>query len=219
MKRTGLSIKHCACGIFFFFLMDPLLYGHIADEISVKTTIDFNEDDVRFSFDISSGVLFSTAFLKILDPDKNKNFEPEHVSVFSDFFLEKVEILSGGEARELDFAGFSASEWDFFAAGISTIILEYTLPRNGDEAETVDLQYKFSFYIETAVYSLNIKNNIPGKLAILREKRNEYLQNIVELRYTGDPELIAALAPENKVPLSAEPAVAVAPRSLPAAPA
>ncbi|MDR2363433.1 MAG: sulfite exporter TauE/SafE family protein, partial [Spirochaetaceae bacterium] len=84
-----------------------------------------------------------------------------------------------------------------------------------------DLRYKFSFYINTAVYSLNIKNNIPGKLAILREKRNEYLQDIVELQYTGDPELIAALEPENPVPLSSEPAIAAAPppRSLPAAPA
>jgi ABC-type nickel/cobalt efflux system permease component RcnA len=85
----------------------------------------------------------------------------------------------------------------------------------------VDLRYKFSFYSNVAVYSLSIKNNIPGKLAILGEKRNEYLQNIVELEYTGDPELIAALRPENKVPVSPLPAIAAipAPRFLPAAPA
>ncbi|MDR2028775.1 MAG: sulfite exporter TauE/SafE family protein [Treponema sp.] len=221
MKRTGLSIKPCTLGVFFFLLADSLLYGHIADEIAVKTTIDFNEDDIRFSFDISSGVLFSTVFLRILDPDKNKSFEAEHVAVFSDFFLEKVEILSGGGVKQLDFAGFSASEWDYFAAGISTVILEYSLPRNGDEAETVDLRYKFSFYSNVAVYSLNIKNNIPGKLAILREKRNEYLQNIVDLQYTGDPELIAALVPKKPAPLPPGPAIAAASpsRSPPAAPA
>jgi hypothetical protein len=35
-----------------------------------------------------------------LDPDKNKSFEVEHISVFSDFFLEKVEILSGGGVKQ-----------------------------------------------------------------------------------------------------------------------
>jgi hypothetical protein len=176
MKHAGLMSRLFPLGM--LFLAAPLLYGHIADEIAVKTSIELNEEDIRFSFDISSGVLFSTAFLKILDPDKSKTFEEDHVRSFSDFFLRVVEIESGSKAKQLRLKNFSASDWDFFAAGISTILLEYSLPHEGDEAGTADLRYEFSFYPEAAVYSLNLKNNIPGRLAILKEKRNEYLQDV-----------------------------------------
>jgi ABC-type nickel/cobalt efflux system permease component RcnA len=195
MKQTGFVIRSFSFGIVLLLLAGPSLYGHIADEISVKTIIDFNEDNIGFSFDISSGVLFSTAFLKILDPDRSKTFEAEHIRDFSDFFLNRVEVLSDGRAERLTLKNFSASEWDFFAAGVSTILLEYAVPRQKDRPGTADLRYEISFYPDTTAYSLNIKNNIPGSLAVLKEKRNEYLQDIVELQYTGDPELIAALPP------------------------
>jgi ABC-type nickel/cobalt efflux system permease component RcnA len=174
------------------------LYGHIADEIAVKTTVELRGEDIGFSFDISSGVLFSTAFLKTLDPDKSKTFEEAHIRDFSDFFLKSVKIQSQGEAKVLTLNNFTASEWDFFAAGISTIILDYSLPRNpGLDAVSVrDLRYEFSFYPNTAVYSLNVKNLVPGELAVLKEHRNEYLQDILELRYTGEPQAVAAAEAE-----------------------
>jgi ABC-type nickel/cobalt efflux system permease component RcnA len=169
------------------------LYGHIADEIAVKTTVELREKDIGFSFDISSGVLFSTAFLKTLDPDKNKTFEEAHIRAFSDFFLRSVDVRSQGETQALILNNFTASDWDFFAAGISTIILEYSLPRDpGEDAVSVrDLRYEFSFYPNTAVYSLNVKNQVPGELAVLEERRNEFLQDILELRYTGESRAVA----------------------------
>jgi ABC-type nickel/cobalt efflux system permease component RcnA len=188
-------------GALLFFVAESSLFGHIADEISVKTTVDFNEEDIRFSFDISSGVLFSTAFLKILDPDRNKTFEADHIRAFSGFFLNTLEILSGGGKKVPDLKSFTASEWDFFAAGISTILLEYTLDQDGEEGENADLKYEISFYPETAVYSLHIKNNAPDKVAILKEKRNEYLQDVLELQYTRDPERIAAVRPLAPAPV------------------
>ncbi|MDR2103368.1 MAG: sulfite exporter TauE/SafE family protein [Treponema sp.] len=191
--------KSLVWGVLIFFAAEAPLFGHIADEISVKTTVDFNEEDIRFSFDISSGVLFSTAFLKILDPDRNKIFEADHIRAFSDFFLDTLEIQSGGGKKVPVLKNFTASEWDFFAAGISTIILEYAL--EGEEGETSGLKYEISFYPETAVYSLHIKNNVPGKVAILKEKRNEYLQDVLELQYTRDPEQIAAFKPPVPAPV------------------
>jgi ABC-type nickel/cobalt efflux system permease component RcnA len=204
MKHAGYRIRLFFLGMLFLPAC-PLVHGHIADEIAVKTNIDINEDDIRFTFDISSGVLFSTAFLKILDPDKSKTFEEDHVRSFSEFFLEAVEILSPDVKKTLTMKNFTASDWDFFAAGISTIILEYSLPLEAAETETENLRYEFSFYPDSAVYSLNLKNNIPGKFAILREKRNEYLQDVLELQYTRDPERIAALTRQRETMAPPEP--------------
>ncbi|MDR1970407.1 MAG: sulfite exporter TauE/SafE family protein [Treponema sp.] len=191
----------CLAGVLLLGAGFPL-QGHIADEIAVKTGIFFNREDVSFSFDIYSGILFSTAFLKILDPDKNKTFEEAHIRDFSDFFLESLELEIGGAPLRPEFKSFSASEWDFFAAGISTVTLEYRLPllaeapeqssEESGEAQVSALRYDFSFYPNSAVYSLNIKNNVPDALAILGESRNEFLQDEVELRYTREPRLVAA---------------------------
>jgi ABC-type nickel/cobalt efflux system permease component RcnA len=201
-------VKPLIRGILFFLAAESPLFGHIADEISVKTTVELNEGDIRFSFDISSGVLFSTAFLKILDPDRNKTFEENHVQDFSEFFLKALEIKSGGGEKRPVFKNFTASDWDFFAAGISTIILEYTL--EGEEGDAADLRYEISFYPDTAVYSLHIKNNAPDKIAVLREKRNEYLQDVLELQYTRDPERVAAAKKPRETPAPSIPAVSTA---------
>jgi ABC-type nickel/cobalt efflux system permease component RcnA len=180
------------CPLPLILLCTGPLHGHIADEIAVKTTVELRGEDIGFSFDISSGVLFSTAFLKILDPDKSKTFEEAHIRDFSDFFLKSVTIQFQGETKTPVLKDFTASDWDFFAAGISTIILDYTLPSGEDPASVQDLRYEFSFYPNAAVYSLNVKNQVPGELAVLEERRNEYLQDILELRYTGDPQEVAA---------------------------
>ena len=167
------------------------LSAHIADEIAVKTTVELRGEDIGFSFDISSGVLFGTAFLKTLDPDKSKTFEEAHIRDFSEFFLKSVKIQVQGEPRIPTLNNFTASPWDFFAAGISTIILDYTLPSGKDAASVQDLRYEFSFYPNAAVYSLNVENRVPARLAVLEERRNEYLQDVLELRYTGDPQEVA----------------------------
>jgi ABC-type nickel/cobalt efflux system permease component RcnA len=187
LPKTGLLL---AAGALFLFSGLPL-YGHIADEIGVKTVIVLDREEISLSFDIYSGVLFSTSFLKILDPDKNKIFEEAHIRDFSDFFLESLKLKVNGEIKKPDFAAFSASEWDYFAAGVSTIVLEYRLSGALPD-ETAELGYDFSFYPNTAAYSLHIKNKAPEDLAILKESRNEWLQDRVELSYTQDPRLVAA---------------------------
>jgi ABC-type nickel/cobalt efflux system permease component RcnA len=190
VPRQGQKVLPGFLGGLFLLCAGPL-HGHIADEIAVKTTVELRGEDIGFSFDISSGVLFSTAFLKTLDPDKNKTFEDPHIRDFSDFFLKSVKIQFQGETKVPTLSNFTASEWDFFAAGISTIILDYTLPSGEDAASLRDLRYEFSFYPNAAVYSLNVKNRAPGELAVIEERRNEYLQDILELRYTGDPREVA----------------------------
>ncbi|AEF85918.1 high-affinity nickel-transporter [Treponema primitia ZAS-2] len=205
------------------FISFPLpLFAHIADEIAVKTTVEVNKDTVNFKFDISSGVLFSTAFLKTLDPDKNKIFEEKDILAFSEFFLKTLKVDFDGKTEKLSFENFTASEWDYFAAGVSTIILEYALVTKKGRAETTEaemdqggylrcnLRYEFSFYPEIAVYSLSLVNNAPEEIAFLSEKRHEFLQDVLELQYALDPALAAAMAAERTraaalLPISAAP--------------
>jgi ABC-type nickel/cobalt efflux system permease component RcnA len=170
------------------------LYAHIADEIALKTTVELREEAIGFRFDIASGVLFSTVFLKTLDPDRNKTFEEDHIRNFSDFFLQSLSIQCQGETKTPVLSHFSASAWDFFAAGVSTLVLEYTLPREKAPDSVQDLRYELSFYPQVAVYSLSVINRVPGELAVLEERRNEYLQDILELRYTADPIVVAETA-------------------------
>ncbi|MBQ9238716.1 MAG: sulfite exporter TauE/SafE family protein [Treponema sp.] len=170
------------------------LFAHIADEIAVKTTITVNQDTVVFSLDISSGILFSTAFLKMLDPDHDKIFAPNDQRAFSDFVQNTFCILVNGDAVAATPIGFSASAWDFFAAGISTIILDYEVPLAVPETGETSVNYLISLYPEVAIYTLFIKNDASETVLITDETRNEFLQDEVTLRITGDPVLIAAAA-------------------------
>jgi ABC-type nickel/cobalt efflux system permease component RcnA len=205
MSGFGFPVKSFFTSILGFLFLAGPVYAHIADEIAVKTTVEFNEEDIIFRFDISSGVLFSTAFLKILDPDKSKTFEADHIRAFSDFFQQSVQIQFQGEDQPLLFDCFTASDWNYFAAGISTIVLDYRLIPD-TAYNTIDLKYEISFYPETAGYSLGLVNNFPQGLAILKERRNEFLQDVLELQYTTDREIIAAIREREKpelVPVSA----------------
>jgi ABC-type nickel/cobalt efflux system permease component RcnA len=174
------------------------LSAHIADEIAVKTTIVFDGDAARLGFDISSGVIFSTHFLGILDPDKSKTFEENHVRAFAEFFAESLRIRINGLERKPEFARFDSSPWDFFAAGVSSIVLEYGLPPFPAAPEDSSLDYEFSFYPNVAVYSLSVENPFPGELAILEDRRNEFLQDRAVIRFTRDPVQIAALTVPEK---------------------
>ncbi|QQO07768.1 sulfite exporter TauE/SafE family protein [Breznakiella homolactica] len=177
-----------------FLLGGESVWAHIADEISVKTTITLEDGQVGFTLDIASGVLFSTAFLKILDPDRNKVFEEPDQKVFGEFVLDTLKVSLDGSPVRPVLDSFSASQWDLFAAGISSITLDYSIPFDRDGGEAVMLEYEISFYPETAVYSLSVINSVPEGLAITGEERNEFLQDLVRLSFTGDPETVAALA-------------------------
>ncbi|MDR3248552.1 MAG: hypothetical protein LBT39_07180, partial [Treponema sp.] len=202
-----------------FLFLPGYLGAHIADEIAIKTTVALNEDAVTFSFDISSGVLFSTAFLRILDPDTSKTFEEDHVRAFSDFFLNSVEIQVHGEDRRLIFDKFTASEWNYFAAGVSTVILDYRLPLEPPEEEMaddsipVDLRYELSFYPNAATYSLNVVNTAPQKVAIVKERRNEFLQDVLEIQYASGDSIAVFLSELEQSKSAPAPASALTPAS------
>ena len=181
-----------------FFVPGFSLRAHIADEIAVKTTIIFDGDTARLGFDISSGVIFSTHFLGILDPDKSKTFEADHIRAFAEFFAESLRIRIDGVERKPEFARFDSSPWDFFAAGVSSIVLEYGLPPFAAAPEDSSLDYELSFYPNVAVYSLSVENRFPGELAILEDSRNEFLQDRAAIRFTRDSAQIAALTVPEK---------------------
>jgi nickel/cobalt exporter len=191
------------------------LQGHIADELAVKAAIVFKEDTVELGFELYSGLIFSTAFLKALDPDRNGVFEDPQIRDFMDAFARSLSIRLEGDERPLSPLSFESSPWDSFAAGIADIRLAYSLPLDspmplgggsppeaGGGAAPGDfrLDYRISFYPNVAVYSLSVLNGIPGALAILEEKRNEILQDRVEFRLSRDPGLIAALASPDPAP-------------------
>jgi ABC-type nickel/cobalt efflux system permease component RcnA len=182
----------------FLWPVTPL-YGHVSDEIAVKTSIVFTGDAVDLSFDISSGVIFSAAFLKILDPDRNKTFEETHIRDFAAWFAGTLKLGVDGEEQSPRFTGFAASDWDFFAAGVSSLTLDYSLPLLSGSAL---LDYELSFFPNTAIYSLSVRNNAPG-IEILEERRNEFLQDKAAIRFARFvPPVVPPVVPPP--PLAAE---------------
>lgn len=178
--------------------VNSTVLAHVADEISIRTDICFEENKIYFKLDMASGVLFSTHFLKTLDPDHNRIFEPEHIEDFSRFIVDSLEIVLGNEVMVPVLTDFSASEWNYFAAGISTIKLEYAVPYEFRGISTEQLRYTISFYPEVTIYTLGIENGASDMLALVSEVRNEFLQDSIALEFTNDP---ALFKPKTDIPL------------------
>lgn len=175
--------------------------AHVADEISVKNEIILEDGRIRLRLTLASGVLFSTNFLKTLDPDGDRVFQDADCHNFAQWLGSSLSIRVNDKPVLGDFVSLETSQWPLFAAGVSTVVAEWLFPVAVNQELNSQIHYLISFYPQVATHTLSIKNNYPHLIAITEEKRNEFLQDEVKLSITRDAELVAKINQPHLNPL------------------
>lgn len=181
------------CFFVTLFLAAVPLFGHVADEISVKSEIIMEDGRVHLRLTLASGVLFSTTFLETLDPDGDRIFQASDCRHFADWLGSALSMKVNGKSLAGEFVSLETSQWSLFAAGVSTVVGEWVFPITMGEDVKAQIHYLISFYPQVATHTLSIDNRVPHQVAVTKETRNEFLQDEVELEITRDPAVVAKI--------------------------
>ena len=191
--------------ILFMCFTEPV-WGHELDELGIRTTISPESEQILFEIDMAAGMMISSIYLDMLDPDRNTLFEEEDIRVFGEFLRENLSVTLNGETVALTLLSWEISPFKEFAAGVPTITMTFTLPFSLLDGEEAVLSYQNSVEASFATYSLKIADVEDFGITITEQKRNEFLQDSVTVllaREEMNPEML--LKNDPKQPFDARP--------------
>lgn len=167
----------------FLFLTAPLpsVRAHVIDDIAFNSAISLNEDDISLCLTVYAGMMFGGFYLEMLDGDKNSVTDGEETAVFSEYVLNRIRLRINGEAVSPVLTKHEVSSVQEFMTGLGTIRMVYraAYPKGSDSL--ISLYYENCLEPEAAIYSLSVSRSDDAPYEIIREERNEVLQDLVEL--------------------------------------
>ena len=174
--------------ILFLLFLSVSFYGHVYDDLSIKSRIHFEKEEIILKIEIASGLMFGFYYLEILDPDKDNKFKMEHVGNFSNFILSNLKVELNNNNIDPELKRYQISSIDNFLAGICSINLDYTIPIKSEIDEANFFYYENNIDAMAAIYTLHISSNQNEGVRIISEERNEMLQDSVSVKFTqGNP--------------------------------
>ncbi len=160
-------------------------FCHINDEVAMRTGIFFEDEGIALTLEIDAGMLFGQYYLEILDLDRDEIFGTEDVQKFSEFVVAGLRLRINDLKVLPEFAGASCASFEEFVAGFCYIKLCYIIPYPEDLDRVCTFYYENCLEAEIAIYSLSISDTAGSPISIIKEERNEILQDSVTITFSN----------------------------------